>query len=64
MILCNDTFPKLFNYKEIKMLYKCCLKNLTQVATSTGEETIPPKLVKLASKFDDCNKYQPSCFSW
>ena len=51
MILHNDAFSQLFNFKEISQTEVQMLFNELDTNTSTGEDKIPPKLVKLASKF-------------
>ena len=51
MILHNEAFPQLFNFKEISQTDVRMLFKELDTNTSTGEDKIPPKLVKLASKF-------------
>ena len=50
MILHNDAFSQLFNLKEISQTEVQMLFKELDTNTSTGEDKIPPKLVKLASR--------------
>ena len=50
MILHNEAFSQLFNFKEISQTDVQMLFKELDTNTSTGEDKIPPKLVKLASK--------------